>query len=131
MMDITELFKSASVEGQEKVAAETTVQPEGLDKLASELDAAGRLMASALFDTLQTKLAGSGVSAAGGGDGVNGPVKSKWHAKARALAVLFGEKTTPGDDTSVRAEDGGYKGGARDTALSGAKGTVNPQKNLG
>lgn len=126
--DLEALFSSLAQE-TEKVAEAVTETPEAVEavedheKIAEDLWAGGEILANAFVDSVLEKLAAA-VPAAGAGSEV--PIaspRSRWEAVASRLAGMHGRALGVGDDTSVRAE--------QDGALSGAKGTVNKQRNLG
>lgn len=140
MTDLDELFASLTQE-VEKVASEAEVtetapaavetNDDTMDKLASDLQAGGEIMANAMVNRVLEKLAAA-VPAAGGGseDPIASP-RSNWEAVAARLATMYGRQLAPGDDTSVRAEEAGYAGGGSQSHRSGAHGVVNPQRDLG
>ena len=140
MTDLDELFASLTQE-VEKVASEAEVtetapaavetNDDTMDKLASDLQAGGEIMANAMVNRVLEKLAAA-VPAAGGGseDPIAAP-RSNWEAVAARLATMHGRRLAPADDTSVRADDAGYPGHGSDTHRSGAAGVVNPQRDLG
>jgi hypothetical protein len=128
--DLEALFSSLAQE-TEKVAAavemtetvEAAPAVEDHEKIAEDLRAGGEILANSFVDSVLEKIAAA-VPAAGAGSEV--PIaspRSRWEAVAARLAGTHGRALKPGDDTSVRAE--------QDGALSGAKGTVNKQRNLG
>jgi len=128
--DLEALFSSLAQE-TEKVAAavdmtetpEAALAVEDHEKIAEDLRAGGEILANSFVDSVLEKIAAA-VPAAGAGSEV--PIaspRSRWEAVAARLAGTHGRALKPGDDTSVRAE--------QDNALSGAKGTVNKQRNLG
>ena len=134
MTDLDELFASLTQE-VEKVASEAevteTASDDTMDKLASDLQAGGEIMANAMVNRVLEKLAAA-VPAAGGGseDPIAAP-RSNWEAVAARLATMYGRQLAPGDDTSVRAEEAGYAGHGSQSHRSGAHGVVNPQRDLG
>lgn len=138
MTDLDELFASLTQE-VEKVASEAEVtetapaveNDDTMDKLASDLQAGGEIMANALVNRVLEKLAAA-VPAGGGGseDPIAAP-RSNWEAVAARLATMYGRQLAPGDDTSVRAEEPGYPGHGSQSHRSGAHGVVNPQRDLG
>lgn len=126
--DLEALFSSLAQE-TEKVAeaVETPETPqvvtEDHEKIAEDLRAGGEILANSFVDSVLEKIAAA-IPAAGAGSEV--PIaspRSRWEAVASRLAGMHGRALNPGDDTSVRAE--------QDHALSGAMGTVNPQRSLG
>jgi len=113
-----EVEKTAS-EGSDAATEATTADEDTMDKLAEDLQAAGREFGEAAVSHMIEKLA-AGVPAGGRGIAIpEGPV----HATAKKIGLLKGEAHAPGDDTSVRAEEDG--------AISGNPApVVNPQRNL-
>jgi hypothetical protein len=112
--DATAVSQSAATGGEEGADS-------GMDKLAEDLCAGGRMFADAFCDRAIEKLA-MAVPAAGSGilD-----TSSKMEGIAAKIGKAKGATAgKPGDSTSVRAEN--HHG-----AMSGAKGAVNPAKALG
>lgn len=115
----SEVEKTASAPAPEsETVTETTevVEDKSMEKLASELYAAGQILAEGFIDRTVEKLA-SGVAAGGGGVEQG----SKWQRVAQKIENMHAH-VGPGDSTSLSAEQAG--------ALSGAKGVVNPAKKL-
>lgn len=115
-----ELRKNSDAEAKETQVEKTASAPvqsgEGMEKLASELYAAGQLFAEGFTDRFIEKLA-AGIPAAGAG--IATP-KSKWEAVGKKIENLKTHGAV-GDNSVVRAEA---------EAMSGAKGVVNPAKAL-
>lgn len=106
-----QLAKEASAE--ESIEGTDIEAADGLSKFASDLDAAGRMMAEGFMTRCHEKVA-MGIPAAGGGI----EPRSKMEAIADKVAKQKGKTTgEKGGDTSVRAE--------QHDAMSGAKGEVN------
>lgn len=111
----------------EKVASDASVdalEEDTVTKIAEDLFAAGEIFGNSAANAMLEKFAGSGVPAAGGGS--NNPIdnpRSKWEAVAARIAMAKGRSMSPGDDTSVRAE--------QDGALHGDSGFSNTARPLG
>lgn len=130
--ELSQLFGELAQETEKVAEAQVEVveNDDAQVKLAEDLYAGGGIMANGFVDQILEKLA-MGIPAAGGGSAV--PIaspRSRWEQAAAKLAKTHGRGMTPGDDTSVRAEDGSYPGSGQNTAKGGAKGSVNTQKDL-
>jgi hypothetical protein len=104
-MDIAKLLKE--IGGEEPLAKTASAHGEPMEKLAAELDSAGRIMAESFVDRvielLEKRAAAHPNSSHAAGTGVKEP--SKWSAVKEKHQKFYGAKKGGEDEGHTRAED--------------------------